>query len=599
MFIKMININFFNRSEKITFYIFLSFASALAISTFIICNHLAEKSCMALIQGWFSAEAIDIQQGNLYSVLSKAQRTLTGSGLISSGKVFKIENGELSSAVFSFGNESIGKLSSDYYKVNEYKSQIIGPFKYEISFVSSLNDKYLFVFIAAPSHMRLIGMIAVLGFLGAIIFLYILVTIQIKSRIDVITVAVRSVSEGNLPEKFLKSESPYLIKILSALLLDLQEKKKIELENASLQGVLSLAKQVSHDIRSPLSALNMAVSTINDLREEKRLLIRNATQRINDIANDLLQKSKSTKIEKVNKATSTDLTSTKELTNEFVPALIDILISEKRIQYREFTDLDIDINFKNSFGAFAKVDSSELKRVLSNLINNSVEAFNNHIGKIAVTVYRQTDQNTVEIAIQDNGRGIPQHVLSELGKQSISYGKEGTNSGSGIGFYHAVKAIESFGGKLLLESKLGVGTVVRIILPIADVPSWFAERIDLIGRTHVISLDDDTSIHQIWADRFQSNDTNKINHIKFQSGDMFEKYVYENMSILKNMFFLIDYELLNQSRTGLDLIEELGLERQSILVTSHYEELDVQQRCNQLRLKILLKSSAELVPISI
>lgn len=597
MFIKMLSKNVLNRFEKITFFLFLSFASMLAIGTFIICSYLAERSCTSLIEGWFRAEAIEIQQGNLYSVLSKAQRTLTGSGLISAGKVFKIENGKLSSVVFSFGNEEFGELSIENYKINEYKSQMIGLFKYRIAFISTLNEKFLFVFIADPNHMRLIGLVAVLGFIGAILFLYLLVALQIKSRINVITIAVRGVSEGALPENFIKGESPFLVKILSALLLDIQQKKKMEIENAALQGVLSLAKQVSHDIRSPLSALNMVVGTICDIPEEKRLLIRNATQRINDIANDLLQKGKSTNVERVKNTSTTGLVKSKEFSIEFVPALIDVLISEKRMQYRELTDLDIEINLKDSFGSFVKLDPSELKRVISNLINNSVEAFKNQQGKISVSVHNLVIHKMVEIVVQDNGAGIPEHILGQLGNQSITYGKEGSTSGSGIGIYHAMKTVESFGGKIYIESTLGVGTIMRIRLPIAEVPYWFADRIDLTDKAYVVSLDDDTSIHQIWIDRMQNQNINQTKHVKYQSGDTFEKYVYDNMSILKDIFFLIDYELLNQSRTGLDLIEELGLEKQSVLVTSHYEESDIQQKCKQLGLKILPKASAELVPI--
>ena len=38
-------------------------------------------------------------------------------------------------------------------------------------------------------------------------------------------------------------------------------------------------------------------------------------------------------------------------------------------------------------------------------------------------------------------------------------------------------------------------------------------------------MDDDISIHQIWAGRLQSLNIESIEHIKFQSGDVFEKYV--------------------------------------------------------------------------
>lgn len=50
--------------------------------------------------------------------------------------------------------------------------------------------------------------------------------------------------------------------------------------------------QVSHDIRSPLAALEMISGSINELPEEKRIIVRSAINRIRDIANSLLKENK-------------------------------------------------------------------------------------------------------------------------------------------------------------------------------------------------------------------------------------------------------------------------------------------------------------------
>lgn len=51
-------------------------------------------------------------------------------------------------------------------------------------------------------------------------------------------------------------------------------------------------RQVSHDIRSPLSALTMLTDRLSSLPEESRILLRSSVNRINDIANQLLSRSK-------------------------------------------------------------------------------------------------------------------------------------------------------------------------------------------------------------------------------------------------------------------------------------------------------------------
>ena len=50
----------------------------------------------------------------------------------------------------------------------------------------------------------------------------------------------------------------------------------------------------------------------------------------------------------------------------------------------------------------------------------------------------------------------------------------------------------------------------------------------------------------------------------------------------------MDYELIGQRQTGLDLVEELSLGPQSILVTSRFEEHGISERCNKLCSAFLL-----------
>ena len=341
----------------------------------------------------------------------------------------------------------------------------------------------------------------------------------------------------------------------------------------------------------------MVASTLTEIPEEKRVMIRNATQRINDIANSLLQKGKTFTEDK-----GTNLPASNKAV-EFIPALVDILVSEKRMQFREHNSLDIQTDLKNSFGSFSEINSTELKRVISNLINNAVEAFDNFKGTITVGVQKcnATDGPRVEIFVADNGKGIPAHLISKLGQMGVSHGKSSSSqSGSGLGLYHAKQTAESCGGTLEITSTEGKGSTIKFILPLAEAPKWFAQKIDFTGKKYLVSLDDDTSIHQIWAGRLQSLSGDplfkNIEHIKFQSGEAFEKYVYANMPQLKETLFLIDFELLNQQKTGLDLIEELGLEKYGVLVTSRYEEKNIQERAARINLQLLPKALAGLVP---
>ena len=349
-----------------------------------------------------------------------------------------------------------------------------------------------------------------------------------------------------------------------------------------------MAKQVAHDIRSPLAALHMITESLSIFPENERVLARHAIQRINDIANELLQKGNQGNVNFSNEESG------KQLNNELISALVDILVSEKRMQYREFSGLLIEADLQDSFGTFSMVNAKDLKRVISNLVNNSIEAFAKHTGQITIRVRRNSSH--VIISIIDNGNGIPAHLLETLGYSKISYGKENLRaSGSGLGLYHARQTIEHLGGKFEIESKEGNGTTISIKLILAESPSWFSSHVNLTDKTSVVSLDDDLSIHQIWKNRLADN----IIQIPFQSGAEFEKFVNDNLNNLSNIQFLIDFELLNQNKTGLDLIEALGIAKNSILVTSRYDDESIQNRAIAVGLKILPKSLAVIVPIQI
>lgn len=375
----------------------------------------------------------------------------------------------------------------------------------------------------------------------------------------------------------------------------LKESLRKEMEIQNLKDLNRVASQVSHDIRSPLSALMMVISSLENVPQEKQLLLKSATQRINDIANDLLKGGK-------NKSETTFNTPRKNevaLSIESVLGILDPLISEKRIQYQGKRHLEIEVEQKEIFAAFANLNIVEFQRCISNIFDNAVDALEGKSGKISFVVKTLTDadEKKILIEIRDNGKGIPNHLLQKIGQEGFTYGKDGSNSGTGLGLFHAIRTIKSFGGKLSISSEEKKGTTVSIILPEVEVPSWFAAEVNIRNKKYLITLDDDLSIHQLWELRLIEQRITDIVHRKFQNGEEFEEYVLKNISTLKDTVFLIDYELLNQPKTGLQIIEDLAIERFSILMTSHFNDPELRQRAAKLKLRVLPKSSGGLVPI--
>lgn len=362
------------------------------------------------------------------------------------------------------------------------------------------------------------------------------------------------------------------------------------------EEISEMAKQVSHDIRSPLAALNLIMASTNSLPEDKRLLIRSAVNRINDIANNLLSTRKVNLGDDSNPQ-KRNLPAPMHFSEQvMLLPLVDSIVSEKRFEYRAQQSLSIEADLSGGYGLFVEIDPGQLKRVISNLINNSAEAMIEQFGSVTISI--KDEISKVSIVLQDNGRGIPAFIIARLGDKGFSYGKINNKSGSGIGLYHAKKTIEAAGGSLSISSIEGKGTTVRLTLPKSEPPSWFISELNLTEHCIVVALDDDISIHQIWKDRFRNQvKEGAIELYTFSSVVDFKQWVFSNLrqaaaeNVDKRFLFLVDYELLKDSQSGLDVIQNLRIESSAFLVTSRFDEAAILKRAVDLKVKVIPKIS--------
>jgi hypothetical protein len=265
-------------------------------------------------------------------------------------------------------------------------------------------------------------------------------------------------------------------------------------------------------------------------------------------------------------------------------------MTEKRLQFRSRIGISIDLGLESSsYGIFASIDPVEFKRVVSNLINNAVEAIRDS-GMVLVHITRLDER--ICLSVSDTGAGIPSDIIPRLMQRGVSHGKPG---GSGLGLYHARTTVETWGGSLTLSSELGRGTTVSILLPGVDAPSWFVPELRITDAVSIVIVDDDASIHQIWGARFEKLG---ITPLHFSNPAEFLKW-HQSAGHQEShrRLHLIDYEFLGHTSNGLQLIESCNLGRDTILVTSRYDEENIRQTCQRLGVRLIPKGMAGLVPI--
>ncbi len=107
------------------------------------------------------------------------------------------------------------------------------------------------------------------------------------------------------------------------------------------------------------------------------------------------------------------------------------------------------------------IDPEQIQKVLMNLILNASEAISGTEGEIQIKT-ETIEGEKVCLSVKDNGCGISEEFLSSSLFQPFQTTK---SQGLGIGLYHSKRIIEAHQGKIEVESRKGVGTTFRVILP--------------------------------------------------------------------------------------------------------------------------------------
>ena len=368
--------------------------------------------------------------------------------------------------------------------------------------------------------------------------------------------------------------------------MDVTELKKYEILAKQQEKFKTTLGQMVHDIKSPLSSLSTIFEEqSNLLPENTRITLRNAKERISDITNNLFNEYEN-----------------KDIKNENTTLLVSLallqIIGEKRYEYsKKSITFESDIEKEANF-AFIKINPSDFKRMISNIVNNAVEALDGIIDA-KVRFELGVTQDNVVLFIRDNGLGMPKHIIEKFyAGIAVTEGKE---NGHGIGLTTVRDVIAAHGGECKIRTIEGRETRFVIKFPLVATPHYLAIEIKLTVDDTIVILDDDESIHGGWDEKFkpllEQFPTLIIKH--FTYGQDAINYINSlNREQKQNVFLLTDYELLNQGMNGLDVIKNTDMQR-AILVTSHASSLKVQENVLQAGVKTLPKELVHIVPIHV
>ncbi|MDP4083352.1 MAG: ATP-binding protein [Bacillota bacterium] len=220
---------------------------------------------------------------------------------------------------------------------------------------------------------------------------------------------------------------------------DLRQKEKLAL-------VGQMAAAVGHEIRNPLSSLKgftqLQKERYPDTNEFYPIMIQEI-DRINLIVNDLMYLGQPKNIH-----------FSKEGIEEIIAYTLSITQQQAQRQ-----KVIVETIMEGPLPPI-DCDGKQLKQVFINMIKNSIEAMPAG-GKLKINV-KVFGENKLLISIQDEGCGIPEEDIPNLGEPFYTTKKDGT----GLGLMVTKQIIKEHNGEIKIESILGKGTVMKVVLPI-------------------------------------------------------------------------------------------------------------------------------------
>lgn len=229
----------------------------------------------------------------------------------------------------------------------------------------------------------------------------------------------------------------------------------------SEQEKSNMISQLGHDIKTPITAIGSQIEAIQDgmIWEEEipEVLnqMKNQVQRLHDLTKQLME------VAMVEKG-STHVAMNQCVHEVWVDQLLVKILSGFQFNIKKKRQ-QLCVEMKDDI-CFLNMDEISLTRILSNLIDNSIQ-YANTDSTITITVKEVNKQ--VEFVIQDEGIGIPKADIPFIFDRlyRVEKSRSQHTGGSGLGLYISKSLALQLKGTLDVESKSQIGTKFILVLP--------------------------------------------------------------------------------------------------------------------------------------
>lgn len=337
-------------------------------------------------------------------------------------------------------------------------------------------EGYLYVVLGGQTYEALsndiggsyVGKISLFGAIAIVLAtaaIGLLVFGMLTRRLKKLSEEMRRVSDSDFelePQLELTSVNADEIDQLAHSFLNMSRKIKDQLaqlkENDNLRR--ELVSNISHDLRTPLSAMQGYLETLiikgtklsDEERERYLKIARRHTVRLGSLIGDLFE------LSKLESASVTP-----QLEKFSVPELVQDIAQEFQLEAdrKEITlTLNLDTN-----SAFTIGDIGLIQRVLENLVRNAIR-FTPLGGEVTLSIAERPQ--SVAVAVSDTGSGIPDQEIPRIFDRFYrsEQGEEARSDSSGLGLAIVKRILDLHESRITVVSKVNAGTRFEFELPL-------------------------------------------------------------------------------------------------------------------------------------
>lgn len=273
-------------------------------------------------------------------------------------------------------------------------------------------------------------------------------------------VAARNIKEGNL-EFELKAESDDELGQLSRSLEDMRKRLKDNAEEKLTYDKESkeLISNISHDLKTPVTTIKGyaegIIDGVADTPEKLDKYVRTIYNKANEMDLLINELTLYSKIDTNRIPYNFSILSVNDYFNDCSEEL-SLELEAKNVQFGYFNYVDPEVR--------VIADAEQIRRVIHNIINNSVKYMDKKRGKINLRVKDVGD--FIQVELEDNGKGIAAKDLPNIFDRfyRTDASRNSSKGGSGIGLSIVKKIIEEHGGKIWATSRENTGTTMYFVI---------------------------------------------------------------------------------------------------------------------------------------